>query len=394
VTQTGALVAGSGLGQGEDQGGGWKEALGVALESALAPLEGRSPDALVLFVHAAFADDFGHILSAADARSHARELIGCSASGVIGGARELERVPGIAALALALPSDARVHTTFVAPDEVHTNDWASRLPVERGACTGLVLIADPFTCDVMAMLDVLQTALPKTPIIGGLASGDPRVRATHVFHGGTVHGDGAVVVALSGSVGVRPVVSQGCEPIGAVWTVTDAAGHIVRTIGNRPAYEVLVETLEALSPAERERAARNLLVGLAADEYRDEFRRGDFLIRNLMGADPRTGAVAVGGELHVGQTLQFQIRDARAADDELKHMLAAVRGDVTASAALLFACNGRGIGLFGEPDHDARTTTELLGPLPLAGFFCNGEIGPVGSKPYIHGFTASVGLIG
>src|SRR5262249_13458002 len=163
-----------------------------------------------------------------------------------------------------------------------------------------------------------------------------------------------------------------------------------RTIGNRPAYDVLVETLEHLEPAERQRAARNLLVGVAMNEYRDEFQRGDFLIRNLMGADPATGAIGVGGELHVGQTLQFQIRDARAADAELRHMLSSLdlrapaqaQAEATSppAAALLFACNGRGVGLFGEPDHDARTTSELLGALPLAGLFCNGEIGPVGGR--------------
>jgi small ligand-binding sensory domain FIST len=166
---------------------------------------------------------------------------------------------------------------------------------------------------------------------------------------------------------------------------------MVKAIGGRPAYEVLVETVRGLDAERRERVNGNLLVGLAMDEYREEFRRGDFLIRNLIGVDPKSGAIGVAAQTRIGQTLQFQIRDARAADEELRAMLGGVVGEP--AAALLFACNGRGVGLFGAPDHDARTVRTVLGPVPLAGLFCNGEIGPVGASTFIHGFTASLALI-
>jgi small ligand-binding sensory domain FIST len=155
---------------------------------------------------------------------------------------------------------------------------------------------------------------------------------------------------------------------------------------------VLSETIQKLEPEQRERVTGNLLVGLAMNEYRDEFKRGDFLIRNLIGVDPRTGAIAIAAQPQVGQTIQFQIRDATAADQELRHILGELSG-APSSAGVLFACNGRGAGLFGGPDHDARTVREMLGPLPLAGLFCNGEIGPVGATTYLHGFTASLALI-
>jgi small ligand-binding sensory domain FIST len=220
-------------------------------------------------------------------------------------------------------------------------------------------------------------------------------RGTHVFCGARVYTDGAVVVGLSGGVRLRPVVSQGCEPIGEPWTVTGAMGHVLESIGSRPAYEVLVRTLESLSDRERARAARNLLIGLAIDEYRDEFGRGDFLIRNLMRIDSASGALAIGALPQVGQTVQFQVRDARAADEELRHLLAEAAEELVQppAAALLFACNGRGAGLFGSANHDAQAASDLLGAPPLAGFFCNGEIGPVGGTTYLHGFTASFGLI-
>jgi small ligand-binding sensory domain FIST len=393
-TATQPLVAGSGLGHDPD----WQTALALALEGALGPLGGQPPDLLLLFASAAFAPSYPDLLAEAAERSGARELAGCSASGVIAGDRELEDQPAMAALALCLPAGASLGVRRVLPDELGDAEppgaWPTRLGLRPSACTGLILLADPFSVDVLDVVAGLQRDYPGVPLVGGLATGAPGTRQTHVFCRQEATA-GVVLIGLTGSVGVRPVVSQGCEPIGAPWTITDVDGYLVRRIGNRPAYEVLVETIGGLSPAERQRAAANLLVGLAMDEYRDQFGRGDFLIRNLLGVDRASGAIAIGAQPRVGQTLQFQVRDARAADAELRHMLGAVAGELSppAAAALVFACNGRGAGLFGAPDHDARTTRELLGPLPLAGLFCNGEIGPVGGTTFLHGFTASLGLI-
>jgi small ligand-binding sensory domain FIST len=256
----------------------------------------------------------------------------------------------------------------------------------------LIVLADPFSTDVAALIETLEREHPGASIVGGLATGSPIRRSTCVFHGDRVAGEGAVVVALSGTVRLRPLVSQGCEPIGETWTVTEPDRHIVRSIGGRSAYEVLVETVNGLDPETRDRVNTNLRVGLAMNEYRDEFKRGDFLIRHLVGVDAESGAIAVAGEPRVGQTLQFQILDARAADQELRDMLEAASAN-RSNAALLFACNGRGVGLFGAPDHDARTVNEVLGPLPLAGLFCNGEIGPVGGTTFLHAYTASLALI-
>jgi small ligand-binding sensory domain FIST len=213
---------------------------------------------------------------------------------------------------------------------------------------------------------------------------------------GEVHAEGAALVALGGKLAVQTVVSQGATPIGEPWTITSARSNIVEAIGGRPAYQVLMETIQALPPDVQQRAARNLLVGLAVDEYKDEFRRGDYLIRNLVGVDRERGVVAIGAHPRVGQTIQFQMRDAAAADEDLRELLGSARrtlGDTRPVAAVLCSCNGRGAGLFGAPDHDARTVRELLGPLPLAGLFCNGEIGPVGKRTFVHGFTASLALI-
>jgi small ligand-binding sensory domain FIST len=232
--------------------------------------------------------------------------------------------------------------------------------------------------------------------VGGLSSAASHPHQTFVFLNGEVWTEGAVALALGGDYTVRTVVSQGCDPIGEPWIITAANGSVIETISQRPAYEVLVETLKALPPDVQQRATRNLLVGLAMDEYKDTFGRGDFLIRGLMGADQNTGALAIGARPRVGQTIQFQIRDAKAADEDLRQLLSEARdqlGDTQPAGALLCSCNGRGAGLFGFPDHDARTLAQQLGPVPVAGFFCNGEIGPVGKDVFLHGFTASLGLI-
>jgi small ligand-binding sensory domain FIST len=376
---TRALLAGSGLGRGAE----WQTALQSALEGALQPLGGAAPDLLLLFASADFVDSYDQMLELALDNSGAGELVGCSASAVIGGERELEGEPGVAAMAVRLPSGSALDV------------WDSSQANGPRTCNGLLVLADPFTVDVQALIADLEHQYPRVPIVGGLATGDPSERQTFIFRGARATAGGALIVAFGGAASLRPVVSQGCEPIGAVWTITDADRHLVKSIGGRPAYQVLVETIQGLEPSQRERAAGNLLVGLAMDEYRDEFKRGDFLIRNLLGVDPNSGIIAIAAEPRVGQTLQFQIRDARAADEELRHMLrqSSSTSETDPAAALLFACNGRGVGLFGLPNHDARTVRELLGPLPLAGLFCNGEIGPVGSATFLHGFTASLALI-
>jgi small ligand-binding sensory domain FIST len=379
------ILAGSGLGIAHD----WRQALRNALDQAMAPLRGEAPDLALLFASAAYREDYAGLLATILEQTRATELAGCSASGVIAGARELEDEPGLAVLALRLPPGALLNVRYVAPDEMAAPDVAG---MAQQMCHGLVLLADPFTTDVGRLIATLERDYRGAPVIGGLATGAPGIQRTAVFAGSEAIEEGAVVIGLGGSVQLRPVVSQGCEPIGEPWTITDAERHIVRTIGSRPAYQVLVDTIQHLEPDQRQRVTNNLLVGLAMDEYRDEFRRGDFLIRNLMGVDPSSGAIAIAAEPRVGQTLQFQIRDSRAADEELRRMLE-VESESGPSAALLFACNGRGAGLFGAPDHDARTVREILGPLPLAGLFCNGEIGPVGPATYIHGFTASLALI-
>jgi small ligand-binding sensory domain FIST len=195
-------------------------------------------------------------------------------------------------------------------------------------------------------------------------------------------------VLVDAGIEIRTLVSQGCRPIGRPYVVTKADGTFVEELGGRPALERLQELAANATEAERELLQSGLHVGLVVDEHKENFTRGDFLVRNLLGADRSSGALAVGDRVSVGQTVQFHVRDADAADEDLRELLAGA----DAEAALLFTCNGRGRHLFGTADHDAGLVEKLLGPIPVAGCFCAGEMGPVGGRNFLHGFTASLAL--
>jgi len=377
----------------------WREAL-AELTVQIPLLSGEDEVHLaLLFASSEYRPEFPDLVARARQLTGARLLVGCSGHGVIGAGEEIEGEPALALLAFSLPGAelTAVHLTQEDLESCRTpQDWHRLTGVAPGGVSAWLLFADPFTMDAEALVDGLSAGYPGTPLVGGLASGDIRVRGTHVFLNGEVYDRGAVALALGGPYTVRTIVSQGAAPIGDTWTITGAQGNVIETIAQRPAYQVLVDTLRALPLEMQQRAQRNLLVGLAMDEHRGEFRRGDFLIRNLTGIDHERGTLAVGALPRVGQTLQFQLRDPDAADEDLRELLERARKELGARqpvGALLCSCNGRGVGLFGTPDHDARTLVDLLGPIPTTGFFCNGEIGPVGEQNFLHGFTASIALV-
>lgn len=374
----------------------------LALDQVLAETDeihaNGSVSLAVLFASAEFSDDLDSITARARAATGAQTLIGCTGQGIIGPERETEGAPAISLLLLSAPGAQILPARVTQQDLQDLRDSrAAFAPIDVPAdeLNGLLVFADPFTIDPEGLVQALDGAYPTRPIAGGLASGAFVARKTWLFLNNAVYDSGAVVVGIGGSLGIHPVVSQGATPIGEPWTITHADGHVIATIGQRPAYEVLAETFNALPLTLRERAQRNLLVGLAIDEYKDAFCRGDFLIRNLVGVDQKSGAIGVGAHPHIGQTIQFQLRDADAADEDLRLVLGDTRDRLRGAApvaGILCSCNGRGVGLFGAPNHDARAIADAFGPLPVAGFFCNGEIGPIGQKPFLHGYTASLAL--
>jgi small ligand-binding sensory domain FIST len=325
--------------------------------------------------------------AAADAVREAldpRHLLGCVVGGVLARDRELEAGPATAVWAATLPGAAIECFHAAAADE-----GISGVPELRDPSL-VALLVDPFTFPIAPFLERLNEEQRDIPLVGGLATGggQPGAQALIVDH--EVYRDGAVGAVLGG-VPVMTLVSQGCAPIGPDSVVTRAEGNVVLELAGRPALERLREIVGSLSPAERRLATEGLLAGLVIDENRAEYGRGDYLMRGLLGADEESGAIAVGAPVRVGQTLRFHVRDAESADADLRRTLTEV-GDRRVAGALMFTCNGRGTHMFGSPDHDVRAAVDSLGSEAVAGFFCGGEIGPVGGRAFLHGFTATLAV--
>ena len=363
------------------------QAVGEVSGSILEQLQADDCDLAVCFASPHHVGAFEDIAAALHSILEPGVLVGGTAVAIVGGAREVEDAPALTVLGASLertdltPVALRVEET---PDGMAVTGW----PDAASDARTLLLFADPFTFPVDAFLERCNDDLPDLRIIGGLASAAAVPGGNRLVLDGEVLTGGAVGVLLDGDVEVRTLVSQGCRPIGRPFVVTKADRNFVEELGGKPAIERLQEVAAGATEEERALLRTGLHIGIVVDEHKAEFGRGDFLVRNLFGADQRTGALAVGDAVGVGQTLQFHIRDAGAADEDLRELLAAA----DASAALLFTCNGRGQHLFGVPDHDAGLVEQLLGEIPLAGAFCAGEIGPVGGRNFLHGFTASLAL--
>jgi small ligand-binding sensory domain FIST len=366
----------------------------------LSGLGGVAPDLVVLFASPHYGvalDGLGRRMRSA---TGAGTLIGTTGGGIVGGGREVEQGPALSALGALLPgAEARAHRVAARQTAAGGWDFTGWPDAADAARSGLVLLADPFSFPMQDYLPRLATERPGLAVAGGLASGG-RAPGQHVLWvDDEVHREGAAGVVVAGEVELSAAVSQGCRPVGEAYVVTGVRGNLLLSLGGKPAARVLLETLEGLADGERELFRRGAFVGLALDATRSSFRASDLLVRNVLGLHPQDDAVAVAAsELRRGGTVQFMVRDAASASREFGEVLAgrdwrggAAPGEL---GALLFTCGGRGRGMFEVEDHDAGRVQAALGPdLPLAGFFANGEIGPVGGKPFLHGFTASLAVL-
>ncbi len=368
------------------------QAVGELAGSVLEQLDGREVDLLVAFISPHFsgaAEDIGGVLRAV---LHPGVLIGSTNAAVVGMGREVEESPAISLWAVsfgATTARAVELDAMVGAEGTTLRGW----PEHQGEAGDerdhtLVLLADPYSFPTDGVLRSLGESQPDLQVIGGMASAARGPGGNRLLVDDRVVDRGAVGVLLRGSDPVEAVVSQGCRPVGSPFVVTDVDGNYVRGLGGRPALERLQELAATMEEAEREQLQRGLHVGLVVDEHRIDFGRGDFLVRNVLGARADDGAIAIGAIVEVGQTLQFHVRDAAAADADLTQLLAGQ----TAASALIFACVGRGRRLFGSTDHDASAVADVFGPIPVAGGFCAGEIGPIGGTNHVHSFTASVAL--
>ncbi|MFL5862322.1 MAG: FIST N-terminal domain-containing protein [Solirubrobacteraceae bacterium] len=382
------MRVGAGLSTELDATGG----AAAAARQAARALDGAAVDLAIVFASGAHLAAPEETLAAVQAELAPAALAGCGAGGVLGGARELERGTGVAVWAAALDGgEVRpFHAVVRGEEDVGVLEG---MP-EIGAGDAVILFSDPYSFPTDAVLDGIAEVAPGVPVLGGISSARPPLGGAALFTEDGIRDKGAVGVCLSG-VELLPCVSQGAAPLGREMTVTAAEDNVILELAGRPAVKAIEEAVAELPLDERARVAAGLLIGVVIDGGKPEYEQGDFLVRGVTGADPETGAISVGTVVAPGEVVRLHARDARSAHEDLRRELrlrAAAIGGERPAGALVFSCNGRGESMFGARDHDAGLVRDELGAPPAAGFFAAGEIGPVGGRSFLHGFTATLAV--
>jgi len=393
-----------------------ESALKEVVEQADRDLEGRA-DLALIFISSAFASEYSRLMPLLRELLPVPAILGCGGGGVIGTNRgglteEVEGAPAVS-LSLARLPGVNVRTFHVGAEELPDLDsppdtWVDLLGVPALEEPQFIILADPFSAKINDLLQGLDYAYPGAAKVGGLAGGDGAGRGAALFCDYQLYREGTVGVALSGNIVLETIVAQGCRPIGHPYRVTEGERNILLKLEEqtddsgsggieRSPLEALRELVQTLSEEDRELAQHSLFVGLVSDEFKLKLEPGDFLIRNLLGVDPKVGAIAIGDRVRPGQRIQFHLRDARTSAEDLEMLLdryqrAAEYSGTSSAGALMFSCLGRGEGLYGQSNFDSRLFGRYLKNIPLSGFFCNGEIGPVGGSTFLHGYTSVFGI--
>jgi len=362
-------------------------------------LGGIQPDLVLAFVGNAHAAHYEILPELVGREFDSTVLVGCCGSGVIGGGREIEQAPAVALTAAVLPG-VRLTARHVEPADLPLvyaprSAWMRMLGPSSHDARGFVLLCDPFTVDSEHLLQGLDRAYPDVVKLGGLASGGNTAGSTVLYANGQTYRRGLVSLGFEGNVTLDASVSQGCRPIGEPAFVTAAHDNLIREIDGRPPRDVLASIYDHLPAADRDLFATSLFIGVALPGERTVYGPGDFLIRNVLGLDPQSGVLGVGARVPERAVIQFHLRDAAASARDVEQSLTLLRRTSMqphAAGALLFSCVGRGVGLYGQTDHDSNVCRRILGELPLGGVFCSGEIGPVHAATYVHGYTSVFGL--
>ncbi len=372
---------------------------GVVRETAVELRQrlGSRPALGLVFATPDYAPHVADFLEIIRLYGHVPVLVGSTGAGLVGSGEEMEGGSGFSLMVMSSPGTASAFRFTEAEVELaHDNShyWNEFTGIEADQVKGWLVLGDPSSLNVERWIKQWNQAYPGIPTFGGLAAAGPKQDSdTGLFYNDRLI-SGGIAVALQGDIVVQAVVSQGCKPIGEPLTITQAQRNILLTLGSRPAYQVLSDVYKGLTDLEREQARGLLFAGLAVNEYLEEYKRGDFLVRSIIGADPNSGAVVISADARVGQTVQYQLRDPEVASTELKRLLELVAGSGKPPfAGILCTCIGRGRNLFRKKHHDAGMIESSFPGLPLVGLFTNVEIGPVGDHTFTHGHSASIALI-
>lgn len=411
----------------------WINALSInpslekAIDEVVAKIESKlmsSPDLGIVFISSAFASDYPRLMPLLLDKFPLPCVIGCGGGGIVGMKNdyqplEIEDNPALSLTVASLP-DVEITPFHIIPEylpdlDSPPNSWWSLINVEMEKQPQFILLSDPFSAKINELLEGLDFAYPGAVKIGGLASTNTMGVGTGLFyHDAEGKGTpartnpcnrgfltkGTVGLALSGNIVIESIVAQGCRTIGETYQVTEGQKNVILEMadsqGNKDnPLSLLRQLVNSLSTEDQELAQYSLFVGIARDEFKLRLKPGDFLIRNLVGVDPKYGAIAVGDRIRPGQRIQFHLRDAKASADDLETLLTNYcneENNLSPSGALMFSCLGRGQGLYGKPNFDSQLFLDYVMDIPIAGFFCNGEIGPVAGNTFLHGYTSVFGI--
>ena len=374
-------------------------AIAAVSSEVLSDLGGKKPDLAVVFIshhHGTAIETVGPKIAQA---TGARIVIGCTGEGIVGATKEIERGAAVSLFAGVLPATElrpfSVQAVQVAENQIGFTGLPEAQDVKRAS---VLLLADPFTFPAAEYLEAVNQKMPGLPIVGGMASGGSGPGQNLLVTEKGVVESGAVGLVVEGAVEVCAIVSQGCRPVGKPWVITACKDNLIQKMGGKTAVQVLMETLQGIPEPDRNLLQARPFLGMAVDPTKSTFERGDFVVRGLMGIEPQQGAIAVAESgLHAGQTVQFLVRDAASAGEDLTTLMKDRVGPRSAGSAsegaLLFSCNGRGTRMFPTPNHDIACVQSAFEKIvPASGFFAMGEIGPVGGRNFLHGFTASVAV--
>jgi len=382
-----------------------ESAVADVVERAFSSLRSPSSDLGLVFISSAFTSEYPRLLPLLQERLRVPLLIGCSGGGIIGTdplgqTQELEDSPALS-LSLAHLPGVKVQAFHITPEALPDLDsppdaWIELIGVPPAEQPKFILLSDPFSSGVNDLIQGLDFAYPKSVTVGGLASGSSKPGGISLFCNDRLYHEGIVGVALSGNIVLETMVAQGCRPIGRPYRVSSCERNILLELEEQPPLMVLRNVIHSLSDQDRRLAEHSLFVGVARDEFKQDLEPGDFLIRDLLGVDPKVGAIAIRDRVRPGQRVQFHLRDAQTSASDLEWLLQRYQKQTyehpTAAGALMFSCLGRGEGLYGQPNFDSQLFTRYLNNIPLGGFFCNGEIGPVGGSTFLHTYTSVFGI--
>nr|ADN15012.1 domain of unknown function DUF1745 [Gloeothece verrucosa PCC 7822] len=403
----------------------WANALSTrpSLEAAITEVVEKvtqsitNPNIGIVFISSAYASDYPRVLPLILDKLPLPILIGCGGGGIIGvnsgDVLEIEGTPALSLSVAALPG-VQMQPFYLEGENLPDLDappkaWIDLIGVSPEQNPQFILLCDPFTSKISDLLEGLDFAYPGAIKIGGLASSATMGLQQALFYhhskdnNTSVYREGTVGLALWGDIILETIVAQGCRPIGSPYRISQCERNIIVELTDtddestsRPPLAILQDLIQTLSEQDRLLAQQSLFIGIARDEFKLKLNHGDFLIRNLLGVDPRQGAIAIADRVRNGQRIQFHLRDAQTSATDLEILLQAYQREAAQSSpavgALMFSCLGRGEGLYGKPNFDSRLLRNYLPKISIGGFFCNGEIGPVGGRTFLHGYTSAFAI--